>query len=177
MRKLLWLALLSCACHSAGQYGFARTYEPLGDEEDAQQGAKDYDPVMAQRAPDDWKGKTVSVFGVVKVRNPGPNGQSDLTLSVRTREERNLCDTADEDTCRVTVSDREHAVVHALVTLEDEDDIGKESVGPGSLLRIIGTIRDTVDPDDGTTVIRAKYHRHWPRNYYVTTADRQHMRR
>jgi hypothetical protein len=177
MRKLFFLALLASACHSAGQYGFARTYEPLGSEEDAQKGVKDYDPVMAQRAPDDWKGKSVSVFGVVKVRNPGPGGTSDITLSVRTLEPRNLCDTADEDSCRVTVSDREHAVVHALVKLEDEDDIGKNSVGPGSLLRIIGPIRDTVDSSDGTSVIRATYHRHWPRNFYVTTADRAHMRR
>lgn len=177
MRKLLVLALFACGCHSAGQYGFARTYEPLGDEEDAQKGAKDYDPVMVQRAPDDWKGKTVSVYGVVKVRNPGPGGTSDITLSVRTLEPRNLCDTADEDTCRVTVSDREHAIVHALVKLEDDDDIGKNSVGPGSLVRIIGKIRDTVEPSDGSPVIRSSYHRHWPRNFYVTTADRDHMRR
>jgi hypothetical protein len=177
MRKLCVLALFVCGCHSAGQYGFARTYEPNGDEEDAQKGVKDYDPVMVQRAPDDWKGKSVSVFGVVKVRNPGPGGTSDITLSVRTLEPRNLCDTSDEDTCRVTVSDREHAIVHTLVTLEDDDDIGKNSVGPGSLMRVIGTIRDTVDPSDGSPVIRSSFHRHWPRNFYVTTADREHMRR
>ncbi len=177
MRKVFLLALLAWGCHSPGQYGFSRVYSPLSAEEDATKGVKEYDPVMAQRQPDAWHGKPVSVFGVVKVRNPGPGGQSDLTLSVRTLEPRNLCDAADEDTCRVTVSDREHAVIHALVKLENDDDIGKNSVGPGSLLRIVGVIRDNVDPNDGTPIVVSSYHRHWPRNFYVTTADREHMRR
>lgn len=172
--------LVLCAglagCHSPGQYGHARAYAPLSEEEGAVKGAKEYDPVMAQRAPADWKGKAVSLFGVVKARHPGPGGNADLTLSVRTLEPRNLCDTADEDTCRVTVGDREHAVVHAFVKLSGDDDIGQKSVGAGSLVRVIGTLSDSVDPDDGAQVLSVKYLRHWPRDFYVTSADRSHMR-
>ncbi len=163
-------------CHSAGLYGHARTYVPLSDEADAAQNAKDYDPVMAQRMPDQWKGKRVSVFGVVKQRSAGPGGTADLTLSVRTLAARNLCDNASEESCRVTVSDHEYAVLHALIKLREEDNIGKNSVGIGSLVRVIGKIGDEVDPNDGTPMLRGVYYRHWPRDYYVTTADRATMR-
>ena len=178
--KPFWFVLvaaLAAGCHSAGPYGYSRTYTPLDEEEDATKGTKEYDPVMAQRSPDEWKNKKLSVFGVVKTRSPGPGGASDLTLSIRTLEPRNLCDTADEDSCRVTISDREHAVLHALVKLTDEDDIGNVSVGAGSLIRVIGTLSDSVDSNDGTVVLRATYYRHWPRGFYVTSADRTHMRR
>lgn len=165
------------ACHSAGPYGFSRTYTPLEPEEQATSNAREYDPVMAQRMPDEWRGKPVSLFGVVTSRTDGPGGSADLTLSLRRLEARNLCDSEDEESCRVTVSDREHGVVHVLAKLDSEDDIGKLSVGQGSLLRVVGTIGDEVSPADGAAVIRASYYRHWPRNYFVTTADRAHMRR
>ncbi len=170
-------ALLLAACHSAGQYGHARSYVPLSDEATAAESAKNYDPIMVQRMPSQWKGKPVSVFGVVKSRVDGDGGAASLTLSVRTLEPRNLCETEDEDSCRVTVSDHEHAVVHALVKLRSGDDIGRYSVGPGSLLRVIGVIGDDVDPNDGTPVIRARYYRHWPRDFYLTTAARSEFRR
>lgn len=176
----LWLvalaALLLVGCHSAGLYGHARTYVPLSDEAEAAQHAKAYDPVMAQRSPDNWKGKTVSVFGVVKQRSPGPGGAADLTLSVRTLAARNLCANSSQESCRVTVSDHEDAVIHALVKLRTSDNIGKHSVGIGSLMRVIGVFNDEVDPNDGTPVLRATYYRHWPHNFYVTTADRATMR-
>jgi hypothetical protein len=176
--RLLVLASLALSgCHSPGLYGHSRVYSALDDEETAAKGAKEYDPVMAQRAPDEWKGKTVSLFGIVKARHPGTGGRAKLTLSVRTLEPRNLCDTSDEDTCRVTVGDREHAVVHAQATLSGEDDIGLKSVGAASLVRVVGTLTDAVDPDDGAPVVNVTYLRHWPRDFYVTTADRAHMRR
>lgn len=170
------LLLLVTGCHSAGLYGHARTYVPLSDEATAAAHATEYDPVMAQRMPDKWRGKPVSVFGVVKQRTPGPGGTTDLTLSVRTLAKRNLCSNRSDDSCRVTVSDHEYAVVHALVKLREEDNIGKTSVGIGSLVRVVGVIGDNVDPGDGSPVIRASYYRHWPRDYYVTTADRATMR-
>jgi len=177
VRCLCLLGLALAGCHSPGLYGHARVYSPLSDEEAAVARAKEYDPVMAQRTPDEWKGKAVTLFGVVKTRHPGPGGNADLTLSVRALEPRNLCDTSDEDTCRVTVSDREHAVVHALARLSGDDDIGPKSVGAGSLVRIVGTLSDSVDPDDGAQVVRVTYVRHWPRDFYVLTTDREHMRR
>jgi hypothetical protein len=169
--------LLLTGCHSAGPYGHSRVYSPLDAEEEALHGAKSYDPVMVQREPLKWKGKPVNVFGVVKSRNDGAGGAAYLTLSVRVLEPRNLCDTEDEDTCRVTVSEREHAVVHAQVRLESADHIGQDSVGAGSLVRIVGVLGDELDNNDGMPVLRATYYRHWPRDYYVTTAARSHMRR
>ncbi len=180
--QLLCAALLAAlmvvvtGCHSAGLYGHARTYVPLSDEAEAASHAKSYDPVMAQRMPDKWKGKTVSVFGVVKQRSAGPGGAADLTLSVRTLQPRNLCGNRSEESCRVTVSDHEYAVIHALVKLRTDDNIGEDSVGIGSLVRVIGVLGDDVDQNDGTPVLRATYYRHWPRNFYVTNADRATMR-
>jgi hypothetical protein len=168
---------LVAACHSPGPYGHSRVYSPLDEEEDALKGAKTYDPVMVQRMPAKWRGKPVDVFGLVRSRNDGTAGAAYLTLSVRTLEPRNLCDAEDEDTCRVTVSEREHAVIHAQVKLDSDDHIGETSVGSGSLLRVIGVLGDEVDPNDGMPVLRASYYRHWPRNFFVTTADRENMRR
>lgn len=171
------LAVALGACSSAGPYGYSRVYSPLSEEAQAAEGAEPYDPVMAQRLPDRWKGKKVSLFGIVKSRDAGARGASRVKLSLRTLEDRNLCEAEPEDTCRVTVGEREHAVLHALVQLDAEDDLGAASVGPGSLLRVIGTIGDEVDPGDGTLVVRGTYYRHWPRNQFVTTAARSHMRR
>lgn len=177
--KSTWLwasALVALGCSSPGAYGHSRVYSPLDEEETATKSAKEYDPVMAQRSPDEWKGKSVWLFGVVKARNPGPGGAADLTLSMRTLETRNVCESSSEDSCRVTVGDREHAVVHALVKLVGEDDVGQNSAGVGSLFRVVGTISDSVNPNDGGPVIRATYYRHWPRGFYVTTAAREQMR-
>ena len=176
--RLSALALLVASCSSAGPYGHSPVYSPLDEEKAAIAGATDYDPVMAKRSPEQWKGKTVSLFGVVANRTPGAGGNTELKLSVRTLEPRNLCDSTDEDSCRVTVSSREHAVAHALLHLSSaEDDIGEHSIGLSSLVRVVGTLSDEVDPSDGEPVIRAKYYRHWPRAYYVTTADRGTMLR
>jgi hypothetical protein len=173
----LCVALLGAGCGSAGPYGYAKTYSPLDAEDEAAESAKDYDPVMASRSPQAWKGVDVSVFGVVSARNQGPGGKTDVTLSVRTLEPRNLCDSSDESTCRVTVSDREHAVVHALLKLRPDDTIGEKSVGVGSLVRVIGPIADEVSTTDGQKIIDASYYRHWPRNHFVTTAARSYMKR
>jgi hypothetical protein len=171
------LALWIVGCSSAGPYGHSPTYSPLDDETRAAASAKDYDPVMAKRSPDQWKGTAVSVFGIVTGRSPGSGGNAEVKLSVRTLEPRNLCDSSDDDSCRVTVSSKEHAVVHALLHLSAEDDIGEHSLGSSSLVRVIGTLSDEVDGSDGEPVIRGTYYRHWPRGFYVTTADRGSMLR
>ena len=178
IRGILSVAVVSvlCACSSAGPYGHSRTYSPLDAESSALEGATEYDPVMATRNPEKRQGKTISLFGVVMQRDSGDAGTAYVKLSVRTLEPRNLCDADDEDTCRTTVSDREHAVVHAQLKLSGDDDLGRYSVGVGSLVRIVGRLTDDYD-QDGTPVFRASYYRHWPRGFYVTTADRDHMRR
>jgi hypothetical protein len=178
MRSLaLVCACFVVGCSGAGPYGYSRTYTPLGSEEGALENSREFDPVMAQRAPDDWKKARVNLFGVVKSRKDAPGGGAYLTLGMRTLSTRNLCDEADESTCRVTVSAREHASVHVVVRLRSGDDLGKLSVQPGSLLRFVGRLGDDVDPADGGPVLRAEFYRHWPRGEYVTMADSEHMRR
>jgi hypothetical protein len=180
MRSLLLalpIALAVAGCHGAGPYGHAVNYVPLSDEEKALNGAKEYDPVMFQRKPEEWRGKPVSLFGVVTTRSSGPGGGAYLTLSVRRLEPRNLCDSnADEDTCRVTVSDTDFGVVHANVALHGDDDIGEHSVGGGSLVRIVGTFGEDVDPNDGNPLMRVTYYRHWPRYFFVTRSAATQMR-
>ena len=178
MRRLAFaLPLLVLGCHSAGPYGFARSYQPLSAEESATDGAREYDPVMAERDKDDWKKKKTSLFGVVKSRASAKDGGTYVTLSMRTLSDRNLCLDFDEDSCRVTVSEHEHAIVHATLKLASEDDIGQLSVGKGSLLRVVGQLNDEVDADDGGPVLRVSYYRHWPRHDFVTTADAAQMTR
>lgn len=162
-------------CGSAGPYGHSRIYTALSAEADALEGARDYDPVMAQRDQAEWKKNKTSLFGVVLRRTQGPSGWAHVTLSMRTLEARNLCEALDEQTCRVTVSEHEFAVVHALLKLAPDDDLGPRSVSRGSLLRVVGKLTDAVDPDDGGVVLKADYYRHWPRNFFVTTASRPDM--
>jgi hypothetical protein len=172
---LAFVALSLAACSSAGPYGYSRTYSALDAEEDATEGAREYDPVMAERDKAEWKKGKVSLFGIVSKRTAGPGGTAYVTLSVRTLEARNLCEDLDEATCRVTVGEREFAVVHAKLKLAPADDIGEKSVNRGSLVRVVGKLTDEVDPEDGTPVFKAEYYRHWPRNFFVTTASRPDM--
>src|SRR4051812_4791734 len=167
--------LLVSACSSAGPYGFSRTYAPLSAEEDAIEGAREFDPVMAERDKAEWRKHKTSMFGVVLKRAEGASGMAYVTLSMRNLEVRNLCEALDEQTCRVTVSEHEFAVVHALLKLSPADDIGEKSVNRGSLVRVVGKLTDEVDPEDGTPVLKADYYRHWPRNFFVTTASRPDM--
>ena len=175
--SVLFVAAVLTACGSAGPYGFSRTYEPLSEEEDHVEGAKEYDPVMIEREPETWKKQRISVFGIVRGRSQAPGGSAYLTLGVRTLSDRNICDSAADDTCRVTVSEHDFATVHAIAKLRPEDDLGKLSLRPGALVRVIGKLNDEVDKNDGRPVLVAGYYRHWPRNYFVTTADRDHMQR
>lgn len=174
----LALALLVFAgCHSAGPYGYAPNYVTGSGEEDALKDATEYDPVMYGREPEAWRKKKVVLFGVVAGRAPGPGGAAYLTLSVRRLEPRNLCVNAnDEDTCRVTVSERDFGVVHALTPLRPEDDVGEKSVAAGALVRVVGQFGEDVDPGDGAPVMRATFYRHWPRHFYVTNANADTMR-
>jgi hypothetical protein len=164
-------------CRGAGPYGYAPKYVPTSDEEASLAGAREYDPVMYAREPEAWRKSRTTLFGVVRGRAPGPGGQAYLTLSVRRLEPRNLCSNAnDEDTCRVTVTDRDFGVVHALVALRPDDDVGEKSIGIGSLVRVIGQFGEDVDPNDGAPILRGTFYRHWPRYYYVTSARSDLMR-
>jgi hypothetical protein len=163
-------------CGGAGPYGHSSKYVPLDAESAAAAGAREYDPVMVQRRPEEWRKGTVSLFGVVESRSAGPGGQALLKLSVRVLEPRNLCENQnDDDSCRVTVSDKDFGVVWALVSVRGDDDVGPRAVGPRSLLRIVGTIGQDVSPT-GAAVVHATYYRHWPAFTYVTRASATEMR-
>jgi len=175
--RLLAAAALLSGCHGAGPYGHSPAYAPLDDEASAVTGAREYDPVMAQRQPEEWRKGRVVLFGVVEARAPGPGGQAALKLSVRALATRNLCDNQnDDDSCRVTVSSKDFGVVTALVSLRAEDDVGPRSIAPKSLLRVVGTIGQDVSPGDGAPVVRATWYRHWPSFFYVTPSSARDLR-
>ena len=170
-------ALLVAGCHGAGPYGHSPKYVELDDETTATAGARDYDPVMVERQPDEWRAGRTTLFGVVQSRSAGPSGQALLKLGVKRIELRNLCQNADDDdSCRVTVSDKDFGVVWALVSLHGEDDVGPHSVGMRSLVRVVGKIGQDVSPADGAPVVRATWYRHWPAGFYVTRASAGDMR-
>lgn len=167
---------LAAGCGGGGPYGHAVNYAPYGEEEKQLGPAREYDPVMYGRQPDEWRKKPVHLFGVVTNRGTSGGGAY-VTVSVRRLEPRNLCDSnADEETCRVTVSDAEFGVVHGMMNLHGEDDVGEHSVGVGSLVRIVGNFGEDVDPNDAAPIIRVAWYRHWPRGYFVTKAAAAHMR-
>jgi hypothetical protein len=182
MRLALTLAFAAFAigavgCRSAGPYGYAPQYTATSDEQTATTGTREYDPVMYAREPEAWRKSKVALFGLVTGRAPGPGGAAYLTLSIRKLETRNLCTNAnDEDSCRVTVSDRDFGIVHVLAALRPDDDMGAHSVGVGSLLRSVGGFGEDVDPADGAPVMRATFYRHWPRYFYVTRSSADLMR-
>jgi len=177
IRAIALSLVLVAGCRSAGPYGYAAQYTPAGGEVEALTGAREYDPVMFARQPDAWRTSKTSLFGLVTGRAPGPGGRAYLTLSVRKLETRNLCANAnDEDTCRVTVSDRDFGIVHVLAALHPDDDMGERSTGVGSLIRAAGTFGEDVDTSDGAPVLRATFYRHWPRYFYVTRSKADVMR-
>ncbi len=156
-------------CRSAGPYGHAAHYVELDEEHAATAGTREYDPVMALRQPETWREGKVGLFGIVESRAAGPGGQALVKLSVVRLEPRNLCERAgDEDSCRVTVSDKDFGVVWGLTTLHGDDDVGPRAVGQRSLLRIVGSIGQDVSEIDGAPVVHAVYCRHFPLLDYAT---------
>jgi hypothetical protein len=171
------LTAAATGCHSPGPYGHSPRYVELSEETTAAAGAREYDPLMAERQPDAWRKGTVTLFGVVESRTAGPGGQAMLKLSVRRLEQRNLCESEqDDDSCRVTVSDKDFGVVWALVQLRGDDDVGPRSVGQRSLLRVVGSVGQDSAPTGGAPVVHALWSRHWPAYFYVTRASAGVMR-
>ncbi|HEY3815711.1 MAG TPA: hypothetical protein VGL81_00990 [Polyangiaceae bacterium] len=167
----------SAGCYSAGPYGHSPRYVELSDETTAVTGAREYDPVMVERQPEEWRKGRVTLFGVVESRTAGPGGQALLKLSVRRLDPRNLCvNEHDDDSCRVTVSDKDFGVVYALVTLRGDDDVGPRAVGQRSLMRIVGSLGQDVSPADGAPIVHTSFARHWPVYFYVTHASAGAMR-
>lgn len=179
MRRLAALALAVASCGAPGTAGHARRYAPTAAELFALRGSEEFDTVMAHRDPAAWRRKKVHLFGVVLAREDGRRpGRAYLTLSLRVLEEQNLCSRADEGSCRTTVSELEHGRLHALVTLvTEEDERGASAVGAGSLIRLVGSLAEGVDADDGELVLDALAYRHFPRGEWVHAGEREKMGR
>jgi hypothetical protein len=173
---ILAAPLLLLGCHAPGPYGHSKVYDPTDGERSAVAKATEYDANAFTRSPEKWRDRPVWLFGMVTNRGSGPGGAY-IAVSIRSLQLRNLCDRDDEDTCRVTVSEREHGKVNLLVNLAGEDDRGELSVGPGSLLRVVGTIGQDADPVEGTPIMRVSFYRHWPRGFFVTTKAAAVLRR
>lgn len=170
------LACLLASCHGAGPYGYARTYEPLLSERTHFDDAQEQPYEQVKRAPYDYKQTEIAWFGVVDDVTQLPDGRSQVVLGIRTQQARNLCRDEYQDSCRMTVSETSPGKFVARIALSEAEKTGKERVGEGSLLKVYG--RPTGDYDErGDPVLEATYHRHWPRGYFVTTAQRGAMRR
>lgn len=143
-----------------------------GHLEKAQQ--RPYEQVKAD--PYQFKNTKIAWFGVVTSIDELPDGRSELQLSFRAHQARHLCRDEFEDSCRVTVSERSPGSFVARLKLSEAEKTGKDRVWLGSLLKVYGTPTGDYD-EHGDPVLEVSYYRHWPRGYYVTTAQRGAMRR
>lgn len=171
---LLLVVLFAAAigCGGAGRWGHARSYVPTSSEKSATEGVRDLDAPMAMLKPEQWRGQKVKFFMVVDERRPGPGGAAYLTGKLHTLNEINGCENKyDEDSCRVTIKPTGHDVVHAVVRLAGDDDVGELRVGTGSLVRVVGVLGEQTDPDDGKLVVQASWYRQWPIGYYAKEGD------
>jgi hypothetical protein len=171
------LAVAATACSSGGPYGFSRSYSALDAEEDALDGSVEYDPVAYERPLPSALGKRVNVFGVVQSLTPNANGTTDVLVGVRALQGRNLCETDDQESCRVTISEAEFGKVYLRLKLRPENVTGVDRLAVGGLVRAIGPVSKEPHPKTGATMIDATYYRVWPMHKYVTTQARSYMLR
>ena len=176
-RRLLPIAplfsavLFATGCGAGGDYGFARTYRPLGEEDDYLEQASEVSYEEVRRDPADYRESMLSWFGIVT----GVEG-STVHMTYRTHQERHLCRDETSRSCRVTVSERPGGAWSAVLQMRAEDQDGQERIWNGSLLRIYGSPNGEFDSDGGP-IVQATYYRHWPRGTYVTTGASGVMRR
>ena len=174
-RALPFFVARTAAGCGGSTYGHAPSYVPLDAERTAAAAAHPFDPGAALHKSD--VGQSVSLFGVVESRSAGTGGQALLRLSIRSLEGSNVCKRAgDDDTCRVTVGDKDEGVVWALVALRAEDDVGGHAIGQRTLVRVIGTIGQDVSPTDGAPIVHGAFYRQWPVGEYVTPSTASSMR-
>jgi hypothetical protein len=168
-------ACLSSGC-GAGLYGFSRTYEPLISERSHLEKAQELPLEDVRKAPYDFKNVEVAWFGVVQSIHDLPDKRTELYLAGRIHQARHLCKDEYQDSCRMTVSESSPGNFVARLKLNEDERSGKERVWVGSLLKIYGVPTGDYD-EQGDPVLETTYHRHWPRGYYVTTAQRAAMTR
>ncbi len=169
--------VVAVAACGGPQYGFARHYQPLSDEEELNETAEAASYEELRRDPTAYREKLIGWFGVVtEARTDPATGQTRAAMELRFHQQRHLCSDQFESSCRVTVSEKTAGPFTAVLKLHPEDIEGKDRVYRGSLLKVYGSPDGEFD-DQGGPVIRAQYYRHWPRGAYVTTAATGVMRR
>lgn len=170
-------SLILAACGGSGLYNFARTYEPLKAERSHMSATETqvaFEDV--KRDPNGFKNAEVGWFGVVTSFSDLDDGRQRLGLSLRAHQPRHLCSDNREASCRVTVSEKSLGNFTVDLKLAPEELNGKDRVWIGSLLKVYGTPTGEYD-EEGALVLKETYHRHFPRDTYVTTANRDSMRR
>ena len=173
---IAFVVLTSSAC-GVDPFGYSRHYQPLDEEEQAVAGAVEWDPVMAERRSEQWSQRSVMLFGIVERVNVDAQGGALVVLSQRSLEPRNLCGSSAEDSCRVTVSDREHGRIEAYLNLTPEALQGPRAVRKGSLLRVVGDLQAPRGEANSLPRLKVRYTRHWPAKFFVTTSARSFMKR
>lgn len=180
MRALVLVALVLSSviagCGGGGPYGYARSYSALGEENPylSRTVESTYEEVRRTRPEEQ---PFISWFGVVRGIEDAGGGRVRVALSLRAHQERHLCEGPNDDTCRVTVSERELGTFTALFTPRAADLVeGPTRLQIGSLLRVYGTATAETDASGGP-VLETEWYRHWPPHYYVTTRAASSMRR
>ena len=159
-----------------GAYGFSRTYQPLASEQRHFAEAKQLTYQDLVREPNAYRSTEIGWFGVVTELYDLRDGRTRISLTLRSHQARHLCSDESKSSCRVTISEGGLGIFSADVRLNADDLDGQERVWHGSLLKIYGKPTGQYSEETGP-VLEVTYYRHWPRGYYVTTAQRGAMRR
>lgn len=166
---------LVVGCGGGGQYGYAREYEPLSEEEPYFEAEQRVTYEDVRRDPADYRSSQIGWFGVVTDLDTSGD-RARIHLSHRIHQDRHLCADEYDSSCRVTISEREGGPFTAVVDLRPEDLAGQDRLWVGSLVKVYGAPTGDFD-DQGGPVIDAEWYRHWPRGKYVTTGAAASMRR
>lgn len=176
-------AALALAACGGGQYGYAKYYRPVKSEKRFHESSKEYTFGIVAAKPEDFNGKLIAWFGVVKDIEPLKDGTHRIRLTYHKHRERHLCETEMENSCRVTVNGRSTGEFTAILKLDPEDLIpGLDKLQPGTLIRVFGKVRcrqvnseyelDKWECDkdkNGGVLLIGEHYRQWPRREYRTT--------
>jgi hypothetical protein len=167
-------ALLGCG---GNPYGYAHYYLPLDDEESYAARAVEPPYTDVVRDPGAFTEQTIGWFGVVREVVPQEDGSVLVRMSQRPHIDRHLCSGRSDDSCRVTISERDAGPFSVRLRLRPGGDAeGVNRVQRESLLKIYG--RPSGDYDStGGPILSVDYYRHWPRGQYLDTTAQALMRR